>query len=315
MPSFSRTVKEEITFNEFDDDCSKALLCAFIKVVGTLNVGRGLMLVIRTENAKIASMTHRMLKRLYDPKIEFAVSRKMKLHKNNVYYLRVSKAQEILNDLDLLSDQGFLDQPTSQVVFSIDTKRAYLAGSFLACGSVNNPETANYHLELSVDHLAHATYIQSLMNENGLNAKIIKRRNKHVVYLKSAERIGDFLRAIGAGNSVMSFEMTRIDRNMSNTVNRWNNCDIANLTKAMEASKEQVESIGIVMDRIGLEALSEKMQYIARLRLENQEATLQELCEIYEEETGESISKATMHRHFKKIKDLAIKAIEMERES
>ena len=43
-----------------------------------------------------------------------------------------------------------------------------------------------------------------------------KRRNKYVIYLKSAEKIGDFLRAIGASQSVMNFESTRIDRSMSN---------------------------------------------------------------------------------------------------
>ena len=41
----------------------------------------GLSLTIRTENAKIASKIHKMLKEEYDPQIEFLVSRKMKLKK------------------------------------------------------------------------------------------------------------------------------------------------------------------------------------------------------------------------------------------
>ena len=99
---------------------------------------------------------------------------------------------------------------------------------FLACGSVNNPDTSNYHLEMNVNEEDYALFIEELMNHYELNAKMIKRRNKYVVYIKSAEKIGDFLRAIGASQSVMDFEMTRIDRSMANTVNRWNNCDIAN---------------------------------------------------------------------------------------
>lgn len=37
-----------------------------------------------------------------------------------------------------------------------------------------------------------AQFIADLINRFELNAKIIKRRNKYVVYLKSSEKIGDF---------------------------------------------------------------------------------------------------------------------------
>ena len=55
MLSFSRKVKEEIVFNDFDHDCSKAILCALLKTNGTLMLGQGLSLLISKENAKIAS--------------------------------------------------------------------------------------------------------------------------------------------------------------------------------------------------------------------------------------------------------------------
>ena len=71
-------------------------------------------------------------------------------------------------------------------------RRAYLAGAFLSCGSVNNPETSNYHLEMSFNEEEFAQFIADLINRFELNAKIIKRRNKYVVYLKSSEKIGDF---------------------------------------------------------------------------------------------------------------------------
>lgn len=312
MLSFSRKVKEEIVFNDFDVPCSKALLCALIKVTGTLHIGNGLSLTIRTENAKIASKTHKLLKELYAPTIEFMVSRKMKLHKNNVYVLKVSKAREILDDLELMDGLGFPEVPSRKILYSSDTKRAYLAGIFLSSGSVNNPDTSNYHLEVSVIDDKHANYIAELMNEYDLNAKVIKRRAKYVVYLKSAEKIGDFLRAIGASQSVMDFEMTRIDRSMANTVNRWNNCDIANEMKAMTASQEQIDDIAYVIDKAGLEVLDSKTQIVAQVRLENPELTLNELAEVYFVKTGQTISKSGLHHRFKKIKDEAIRIRQME---
>jgi len=312
MPSFARNVKEEICFNDFDVPCAKALLCALIKITGSLHIGQGLSLSIRTENAKIASKTHKLLKGLYAPDIAFQVSRKMKLHKNNVYKMRVSKAREILDDLDLMEGFTFPEIPSEKIVCSEDTKRAYLAGIFLGCGSVNAPSTSNYHLEMSVNDEAHACYIRDLMNEHDLHAKVIKRRNKYIVYLKSAEKIGDFLRAIGASRSVMDFEMTRIERSMTNTVNRWNNCEIANEVKVLEASNRQIAQIALIFDKVGLEHLDDKLRRTAQLRIDNPEMNLRELALAYEETYGERISKSTLSRQFKKIASEAEKIKKME---
>lgn len=313
MISFSRIVKEEIVFNDFDMECEKAILCAMIKIVGTLSLSQsGLSLTLRTENAKIASKLHKLLKDLYQPHIEFRVSRKMKLKKNNVYMLMVSKAREILEDLHLMEGIGLQSIPDPLLLRTDDQKRAYLAGVFLACGSVNNPDTSNYHLEMSVNEEDYALFIEELMNRYELNAKMIKRRNKYVVYLKSAEKIGDFLRAIGASQSVMDFEMTRIDRSMANTVNRWNNCDIANEMKAMSASSAQIEDIAYVIDKAGIEILDNKTRIVALLRLENPELTLNELADAYYVQTGQTISKSGLHHRFRKIKEEAQKLRQME---
>jgi hypothetical protein len=186
-----------------------------------------------------------------------------------------------------------------------DQRRAYLAGVFLSSGSVNNPDTSNYHLEMSVNEEDYAYFIEGLMNQYELNAKVIKRRNKFVIYLKSAEKIGDFLRAIGASQSVMNFEMTRIDRSMANTVNRWNNCDIANEVKAMSASTAQIEDIAYVIDKAGIEILDAKTRQVALLRLDNPELTLNELADVYLQTTGQTISKSGLHHRFQKIKEEA----------
>lgn len=313
MISFSRVVKEEIVFNDFNKECEKAILCAMIKIVGTLSLNQsGLSLTLRTENAKIASKLHKLLKDLYQPHIEFRVSRKMKLKKNNVYILKVTKAREILDDLSLMDGLGFNLIPNINILKSECCMRAYLAGAFLSCGSVNNPETSNYHLEMSFNEEEFAEFIAKIMNDFELNAKIIKRRNKYVVYLKSSEKIGDFLRAIGASQSVMNFESTRIDRNMSNTVNRWNNCDIANEIKSMATANKQINDINTIDMFMGLNMLDEKTRMVALIRRKYPEMTLNELTEVYYEETGQTISKSGLHHRFKKISEEAKRLIQME---
>ena len=209
---------------------------------------------------------------------------------------------------------GFNQIPNPKIIEKECCTRAYLAGAFLSCGSVNNPETSNYHLEMSVNEEEYATYIKDLMNHFDLNAKMIKRRNKYVVYLKSSEKIGDFLRAIGASQSVLTFESTRIDRNMSNTVNRWNNCDIANEVKTMASSNKQLEDINIVDMFMGIDMLDEKTRSVALIRRAHPDLSLNELCDVYFQETGQTISKSGLHHRFKKISDEAQKLLKMENE-
>ncbi len=313
MISFSRIVKEEIVLNDFDVVSSKAILCAIIKMNGSLSLSNaGLSLTLRTENAKVAKKVHSMLKELYQPQIQFRVSRKMKLNKNNIYILMVSKAREILSDLGIMQGFGFSVYPDETILCSDMAKRAYLAGMFLSSGSVNNPVTSNYHLEMSVIEEELANFIADIMNEHELNAKVIKRRNKYVVYMKSVERIIDFLRAIGASTSVMEYEMERINRNMNSAINRVNNCDLANETKAMSACMSQMDDIAYIMDKAGLEILDDKTRSVALIRLENPELRLNELAEVYYEKTGKTISKSGLHHRFKKIKEEAIKLKQME---
>ena len=177
MISFSRIVKEEIVFNDFDQECEKAILCAMIKIIGTLSLNQsGLSLTLRTENAKIASKLHKFLKDLYQPHIEFRVSRKMKLKKNNIYILKVSKAREILENLHLMEGIGIQSFPDIRFLETDTKKRAYLAGVFLSCGSVNNPDTSNYHLEMSVNEPEYASFIKNQWKGLGLSLDYTKER-------------------------------------------------------------------------------------------------------------------------------------------
>lgn len=302
MISFSRQVKEEIVFNDFDECCEKALLLALLKLNGSLSLSsQGPVLTLRTENAKIASKTHQILKHLYQPQIEFLVSRKMKLRKNNVYTVRITKAREIADDLELFIS----DLPSRRILQKECCQRAYLAGAFLATGSVNHPSTSNYHLEMSVEDEELACYLRDLLNTFHLNAKLIKRRNREVVYLKSAEKIADFLRIVGAPKSLMDFENERIDRDFSNNINRWDNCAIANEMKSVQAGQSQIADIALIIEKYGIDHFDEKSQEIVQLRLTYPDVSLAELASLYQEATGQPISKSGINHRLKKIKDEA----------
>ena len=141
-------------------------------------------------------------------------------------------------------EKGLITRIPARIMKSREGAMSYLRGAFLAGGSVNNPETSRYHLEIYSTYEDHNLDLAKLMNQYFyLNAKTTKRRRGYITYLKEAEKIGDFLHIIGALNAMLSFEDLRIMRDMRNSVNRLVNCDTANMKKTATAAAKQVEDI------------------------------------------------------------------------
>ena len=286
--SFARQVKEEVVFNDFDICCQKAILSAIIKVNGTLSLSnQGLLLTIRTENAKIASKVHKMLKEVYHPHIEFLVSRKMKLQKNNVYILKVSKAREILDDLGLMNGLGFHTLPDKKIIQKECCKRAFLRGTFLAAGSISDPEKG-YHLEIVCSRPLQAQQILEILTEFEIEGRIVQRKKYYVVYIKEGAGISDFLNVVEAHVALMEFENSRIVREVRNTVNRRVNCETANITKTVTAAARQVDDILFLQQKYGFEKLPVSLRQMAEVRLEYPEAPLKELGMYLDPPVGKS---------------------------
>jgi cell division protein WhiA len=303
--SFASEMKKELTQIEADDASYKAELSALIQMNGSLSfANRQLSLDVQTENAAIARRMYTILKRLYDYPIELLVRKKMRLKKNNVYICRVRDgAKELLESLEILSGNFLFNHEIAEdLIDTSDKRRAYLRGAFLAGGSVNNPETSAYHLEIYSLYREHGEALASLMNGFGLNAKTIERKKGFVTYLKEAEKISDFLSLVGSHTAMMKFEDVRILRDMRNSVNRLVNCETANLNKTIGASLRQVENIKYIDQMIGIEQLPDKLREIARLRVEHQEVTLKELGEMVS--TG-TVSKSGVNHRLRKIDSIA----------
>lgn len=261
------------------------------------------VLNVQTENAAIARRIFTLLKEHYKVRSELLVRRKMKLKKNNVYIVRLKQeTQNILLDLDIMDGMMFQSHISNEIKQSDDKTRAYLRGAFLASGSVNNPETSRYHLEISSIYEEHNQDICDLLNQFDLNARTLERRNGYITYLKGAEKIADFLTLIGATNSMLKFEDVRIVRDMRNSVNRLVNCETANMNKTIDAASKQIDNIHFIESTVGLQSLPEKLQEIAELRIQNPEISLKELGEMI---PSGAISKSGINHRIRKINDFA----------
>lgn len=262
---------------------------------------------VSTENAAIARRIYTLIKYVYPTiHIELLVRKKMRLKKNNVYLVRISKdARTLLKDLAILDDPfQFIRSISPEMIKKPCCKRAYLRGAFLAGGSINHPETSSYHLEIFSLYEEHNQAICELMNEFSLSAKTLERKKGFITYLKESEKITEFLNIIGAHQALLYFEDVRILKDMRNSVNRLVNCETANLNKTVGAALRQVENIRYIEKEIGLEQLPPKLMEVAILRVNHQDVTLKELGEMM---TGAKVSKSGINHRLRKIDEFADK--------
>lgn len=303
--SFASRTKKELTQIDDEKCCTRSEIAAFIRMNGALSFSnKQLSLDVQTENAAIARRLYSNLKRLYPYKIELLVRKKMRLKKNNVYICRIRDgAKPLLKDLLILTGTfEFKNEISPELIENNCCQRSYLRGAFLAGGSVNNPKTSSYHLEIFSIYKEHSEALVDLMNKFNLNAKSIERKNGYITYLKEAEKISDFLGLAGAHVALMKFEDVRILRDMRNSVNRLVNCETANLNKTIGAAQRQVGNIEYIKNTIGLDQLPERLQEIAHLRVENQDVTLKELGELV---SGAMVSKSGVNHRLRKIEEIA----------
>ena len=304
MITFASEVKKECTLLEVHREHAKAELMALIRMNGAVSIyQQRFILNVQSENAAIARRIFSLLKEHYKAESELIVRRKMKLKKNNVYIVRCRyHVDEILKDLGIFNGISLIQEIPREIKESDQKKRSYLRGAFLAGGSVNNPESNNYHLEIYSSYDAHNKDVCQMMNDFNLNAKMIDRRNGHISYLKEAEKISDFLAIIGATSAVLKFEDIRIVRDMRNSVNRLVNMENANMNKTIDASQKQLEAIRLIERHYGLESLPHKLQVMAQFRLENPDMSLKELGELI---PGGPISKSGVNHRLRKIMKIA----------
>lgn len=302
--SFTSEIKNETSMLNLTQSEKIAELSAFIRSNGKIFDD---YIELYTENIKIAKRMFSFIKDLYNVNCEIENRSNQLFTKKNIYYVYIKeKKQMILEDLSIVDQNGnYLETVSEYIVGSLDEIKAYIRGSFYARGSINDPKTSQYHLEFLYDNKFEAVFIQRLLNEFELNAKILMREKKYMVYIKDSDDISDFLKLIGASQGVMYYENIRALKEQKNITNRLNNCEQANTDKILMSSNEQIKDINLIVEKLGEEFLDEKLLEAANYRCKYPESSLLELSEIMSMETGKNITKSGLNHRFRKIKEIA----------
>ena len=303
--SYSFDVKEDIL--KFNTEASQHLLelQALLRFSGEVIISNPLKLSFTSTNMQVIRYFITLVKQFYTD-VEYVLTsrQQQKLNKQTFYSCVISNcAKIIIEDLGILdpvpyNKEEIMDNPNLIV--------AYLRGAFLAKGSVNDPVTSNYHLEIVTDKESEALFIQRIMNYYEINARIAKRKNSLIVYIKEKDTIIDFLRRLGANVTMNKFENIVIKRSLAADVNRLLNIDVANQQKTNNAAKEQLKYIKYIEMNFQLEKLDPKLLMVMKVRKDNPEASLNELVEIINEIYEDNITKSGLNHRFRKLKELAL---------
>lgn len=288
--SFSSEVKEELS-RQMDSarHCQIAEMTAVITMCGRVSISTRDKVYVRiqTENLYVARKYFALLRRIFHITGEVSV----KIHgvngQNRSYAVTVKRHEDavrILQAARLLQTEPAAGLEVAENLSLVDNlivqrsccRRAFIRGAFLVAGSISDPKRF-YHFEIVCATWPKARQLQELILAFELDAKIVERKGHFVVYIKEGAQIVDVLNVMEAHNALMKLENIRIVREMRNSVNRKVNCETANINKTVNAAVGQVRDIEYLQKYMGLDKLPENLAEVARLRLEQQDATLKEL--------------------------------------
>lgn len=299
--TFTTRLKEEITKNEISQLESLIELSAFIRFSAHLKKDK---IVLIMENASVARRIYKDIKANFAVNIKITIRNQKRFRVKQIYILEINeKVDFILESLSILKNNKKI-LPEEYFINSKEETIAFLKGAFLASGSLNDPSKAGYHFELTSSTKKEGLFLSQLLKKFDFSAKVIKRNNHYMTYIKSAEMISELIRLFGATNCFFYFEDIRIYRDHKNMVNRLNNCEIANQEKILKSGIKQLNDIAYLKEHDIIGLLDENVQEAIKYREAYPETSLQELADIISTETGRKIGKSGINHYFIKVKKL-----------
>ncbi len=301
--SYTSQVKDEILEQERSNIYAISFLSGFVRNNYYIKDN---YLFLSIYNDKLKNKLINMFNNLYH--IKFIIEEN---NKNNnfisKYTLKTNeKIDFLLESLGVIDTKGkYLNQVPEYIISDEDLKKEYIKGCFISCGSINDPKTSKYHLELLINNKFETVKLQSLINYYELNSKIIDRNNRYMIYIKEAEKICDFIKVLGANKSVLYYENIIIYHEKKNQTNRLNNCEQANVDKTIQSSQETLDAIEKIENNNMLDILDESDIKVIEYRKKYRESSLKELANKMSKKENRTITKSYLNHKFRKIRNIA----------
>ncbi len=299
--SYTYKVKNEILHRcELSEDEKYAEIRAILLLKHAINENS---IELKLENKEIAERIYSMLRELTKLKIFIKFSKSKKFGEHNTYVINIPSQPGVKKFVDDLDKYSLHSDNRDEAI-----EKGFIRGMFLGCGYIKSPEK-EYALDFFVDSDELADDLYNLLIKMEKRAYKTIKRNKPLVYMRNAEDIMDIIVLIGSMKEFYNYEETTMIKDLKNKTIREMNWEVANETKTLDTARKQIKMINIIGNRMGLNNLSPVLEEIAFLRLENPEASLQELAEII------GISKSGIRNRFRRLEEIHNELLEKEREA
>lgn len=316
--SFSKDIKQEILNGEFKGkQKALAFLCGLVyssaDFVLTEDVSE---FKITTDVENLIDYVKSILNDLYAKELPIHVEQEpaFKIGKTPYFYITLNNelATKLLLDIYAVEVLGGKYEQNKQIDDKMlndeDGLKGFVSGVFIGSGTSSikfdsSRKTTGYHLEISNMSYELLHEISVALAQFDILAKLTKRKNMYVLYIKDAEEVSNMLALMGASNAVLMLQNEIITRQMRNKINRQNNCYVSNFSKTLNASFNQLEAIRLIDDTYGLASLTPDLQEVALLRLANTEESLEELLRLCKT----PLTKSALNHKFQKLIKMANK--------
>ena len=175
---------------------------------------------------------------------------------------------------------------------------SFVRGVFMATGSISAPGSAT-HLELKFPNAERVGSIFDILCASGLEPLVSKKGDDFRIYYKNRAAVQDFLSYIGCNHAVFELVNFQLQKDLRNDENRATNCVTRNINRSIKASSKHIQAIKKINDCGLMSALPEKLRLTAELRLQNPEASFDELAALH----TPPISKSGVNHRLEKIID------------
>ncbi|MEG0073398.1 MAG: DNA-binding protein WhiA [Clostridia bacterium] len=179
---------------------------------------------------------------------------------------------------------------------------SFMKGVFLGSGCVVDPNI-EYHLELTLQEESKVEVVCRFMKKMKLRPKYIERANNYVIYVKESDQISRFLSYLQVSKALLLFEQIRVEKDVKNNINRYTNCETANIAKTAVTAVRHIDAINYLKKVKQFDNLPKPLKEIAELREKHEGDSLEELAEKYKG----GISKSGINHRLTKIVTLAKK--------
>ena len=204
----------------------------------------------------------------------------------------------------VFTHSDFLEiEPEINSVVAEVSKPLFFKTLFLILGSINSPSSANYHLEFKFKNTDSCFFVQKTLLKYNLDARISKRLDHFLLYIKSFDQIVDFLNHSELNKIAERYTNCKIDREVATALRRRVNCETANIKKTSEVAAKQIKQINFIFANLETE-LDPELERVMKLRLKHPYSSLSELMSIYISTFKKQINRAHLSNKFIKVKNL-----------